>query len=131
MTDSLYLRRSLLAITGVDGHGAMPGNSSFCALGFRCEVKCNVHPYVCPSAVNFQALGYLSGVHEILHKILYKRLRYREFHENRLGENRTSPKLFACARPILGRNPVYKTHNNSEFSENRICESHTVPNKAR
>lgn len=24
--------------------------------------------------------------------VLYKRLRYREFHENLLGENRTSPK---------------------------------------
>jgi len=65
--DGLYLQRSLLAITDIDGRGAMPGNSSFCALGFRCEVKCNVHPYVCPSVVNCQALDHLSDVHEIRH----------------------------------------------------------------
>jgi len=63
--------------------------------------------------------------------VLYKRLRYREFHENRLGENRTSPKSINEFRYLhvpdrFWRNPVYKTHNNSEFNENRICESHTL-----
>jgi len=46
--DGLYLQRSLLAVTDMDGRGAMPENSSFCALGFRCEVKMQRTP-VCLS----------------------------------------------------------------------------------
>jgi hypothetical protein len=50
------------------GGGAMPGNN-FRALGFRCELKWNVHLYVCPFVANCQALDHLSDVHEIRYSI--------------------------------------------------------------
>jgi hypothetical protein len=71
--DDLYLQRSMLVITDMESRGAMPGKSSFCTVGFRCEVKWNVNQYVYPSVANFQALGHLSGVHEIRYSSsLYK-----------------------------------------------------------
>ena len=75
--DGLYLQSSLLVITNMDSRSAMPGKSSFCTVGFRCEVKWNVHPYVCPSVANCQALDHLSDVHKIrysssLHKFVEK-----------------------------------------------------------
>jgi hypothetical protein len=118
----------------MEGLGAMPGNNSFCAVGFRCEVKWNVHQYVCLSVC-----GKLSGTrpffecswNSIQYSFTKGRRRNRGFRENRLGENRTSPKGINEFRylQLLERllwNSVYRTHNNSEFYENLRRESHTL-----